>query len=122
MKKMKVWSGPPKRHNARRNKTTLNPRGLAEISLKIEDLRSNKTTNGLPGCNVNVSDDQQPEFRSLSEFYINIFLNKLKIVENTPKNQNKTPMVKAIGPFRDLQAPSWLTGTLVYVPTETSLS
>jgi hypothetical protein len=63
---------------------------------KWQDLRSNKTTNGLPGCNVNVSDDQQPEFGSLSEFYINIFLNKLKIVENTPKNQNKTPMVKAI--------------------------
>jgi len=42
-----------------------------------------------------VSDDQQPEFRSLSEFYIIIFLNKLKIIENTTtkikkgKNQNK---------------------------------
>ena len=79
---------------------------MAEISLKFEDLKSNKTTNGLPGCNVFVSDDQQPEFRSLSEFYINIFLNKLKIVENTPKKQNKTPMAKAIGPFRDSQAPS----------------
>jgi hypothetical protein len=32
---------------------------------------------------VNVSDDQQPEFRSLSECCIVIFLNKLKIVENT---------------------------------------
>ena len=95
-----------KRHNARRNKTTLSPRGLTEISLKIEDLRSNKTTNGLPGCNVDVSDDQQSEFRSLSKFYINIFLNKLKIVENTPKKQNKTPMAKATGPFRDSQAPS----------------
>ena len=37
---------------------------------------------GLLGYNVNVSDDQQPEFRNLSEFYIIIFLNKLKIVEN----------------------------------------
>jgi len=34
----------------------------------------------LPGYNVNVSDDQQPEFRSLSEFYIISFLNKVKIV------------------------------------------
>ena len=42
---------------------------------------------GLPGYNVNVSDDQQLEFRSLGEFYIVIFLNKLKIVENTPKNE-----------------------------------
>jgi hypothetical protein len=38
---------------------------------------------GLPGYNVNVSDDQQPEFRNLSEFYIIIFLNEVKIVENT---------------------------------------
>jgi hypothetical protein len=47
---------------------------------------SNKTTGKL-------SYDQQPEFRSLSEFYIIIFLNKLKIVENTRKkwkNLNKT--------------------------------
>ena len=41
---------------------------------------SNKTTDGLPGYNVNVSDDQQPEFRNLSEFYIHVilFLNKQK--------------------------------------------
>jgi hypothetical protein len=32
-----------------------------------------------------VSDDQQPEFRKPSEFYIIIFLNKLKIVENTKR-------------------------------------
>ena len=34
-----------------------------------------------------MSDDQQPEFRSLSEIYIIICLNtsKLKIVENTKK-------------------------------------
>jgi len=56
-----------------------------------------------------VSDDQQPEFRSRSKSYIIIFLNKLKIVENTPiksKNKNKT----SIGPFRDPQASSWLSG------------
>jgi len=29
---------------ARRNKTALGPRGQAETSLKIEDMRSNKTT------------------------------------------------------------------------------
>ena len=31
-------------------------------------------------------------------------------------------MAKDMRFFRDLQAPSWLTGTLAYVPTETSLS
>jgi len=34
---------------------------------------------------TSLSDDQQPEFRSLRDFYIIIFLNKLKIVENTKK-------------------------------------
>ena len=33
----------------------------AETSLKIEDLRSNKTTDGLPGYNVNVSDDHDQQ-------------------------------------------------------------
>ena len=52
-----------------------------------ENLRPNKTIGKL-------SYDQQPEFRSLSEFYIYviIFLNNLKTVENTPqkwKNLNK---------------------------------
>ena len=37
----------------------------------------------LPGYNVNVSNDQQPEFRGLSEFFIIIFLNKLKTVKIT---------------------------------------
>ena len=48
--------------------------------------------NGLPSYNVNVSDDQQPEFRSQSGFYIIIFLNKLKIkiVENTPQKMIKS--------------------------------
>ena len=57
----------------------MRPRGQAGTSLKIEDLRFNKTT----------GDDQQPEFRSLSEFYIIIFLNKLKIVVNTHKKMKK---------------------------------
>ena len=74
-----------KRNFAWRNKTALGPRGQTETSLKIEDLRSNKTTGSLPDYKINVADDQQPEFRSLSECYIVIFLNKLKIVENTPK-------------------------------------
>jgi hypothetical protein len=66
----------------RRNKTAIGPRKQTETSLKI----------GIwgPGYNVNVSDDQQPEFRSLSEFYIIIFLNKLKIVEKTPQNGTKS--------------------------------
>ena len=52
------------------------------------------------------------------EFYIIIFLNKLKKVENTPppikneNNQNKTSMAKAMGPFRDSQAPSLLSGLM----------
>jgi hypothetical protein len=50
------------------------------MSLKIEDLLSNKTTGNF--------------HKSLREFYIIIFLNKLKMVENThqkyEKNQNKT--------------------------------
>jgi hypothetical protein len=49
---------------------------------------------------------------------------KLKIVENKKnpkqsKNQNKlTSMAKAMGPFRDLQAPSLLSGPRKDVPTE----
>ena len=65
---------------ARRKKTASWPRGQAETSLKIEHLTSNKTTG-------NLSYDQQPGFRILSEFYVIIFLNKLKIVENIPKNE-----------------------------------
>jgi hypothetical protein len=51
-----------KRNFSRRNKTASGPRGQTETSFKIEDLRPNKTTGKL-------SYDQQPEFRSLSEFY-----------------------------------------------------
>ena len=57
--------------------------------------------------NVNVSDDQQPQFRSLSEFYIIIFLNK-----------NKTSMARTMGPFRNSQNPSWLSGPRTDIPTE----
>jgi hypothetical protein len=52
--------------------------------------------------------------RSLTEIYIIIFLQKLKIFENTPKNMknlNKMSMAKAMGPFRDSGAPSWLSVT-----------
>ena len=70
---IKTWGG---RRCSGRNKTALGSRGQAEISLKIEDWKSNKTT-----------DDQQSEFRSVSEFYIINFLNKLKIVENRRKNE-----------------------------------
>ena len=60
--------------------------------------------------NVNVNYDQQPEFRNLREYYILvvIFLNKLKIVENIPKN--KTSMAKAMMPFKDSQTPSLISG------------
>ena len=34
------------------------------------------------------------------------------------KNQNKTSMAKAKGPFRDSQAPSRLSGPRTDVPTE----
>lgn len=49
------------------------------------------------------------------------FLSKLKIVNNTPKiekNQNKTSMAKAMGPFRYSQTPSWFLGPRTNVPTE----
>ena len=44
---------------------------------------------GLPGYNIYVTNDHQPEFRILSEYYTIIFLNKLKIVENTNKKKEK---------------------------------
>ena len=59
-----------RRNFVRRKKTALGPQGQAETSLKILD--------------VNVSDDHHPEFKSLFEFYIIIFLNKLKIVKYPP--------------------------------------
>ena len=57
---------------ARRNKTALGPQGHTETSSQNWGFEA-------PGYNVNVSGDEQPEFRSLSEVYISIFLNKLKI-------------------------------------------
>jgi hypothetical protein len=68
------------RNFARRKKTASGPQGQTETSLKIEDLTSNKTTG-------NLLYDQQPGFRILREFYVIIFLNKLIIVENIPKNE-----------------------------------
>ena len=58
-----------------------------------------------------MSDDQQPEFSNLSEFYIIIFLNKLKTVEIAKKlnEKIKTKCLWLWRPFRDLQAPSWLS-------------
>jgi hypothetical protein len=53
-----------------------------------------------------------------NEFYIIIFLNKLKIVESTKKNKNKTSMAKDMGPFRDSQALSWLSGPQTDVPAK----
>ena len=74
-------------------------KAVSKVTFTIDDgLRT--------GYNVNVSDDQQPQFRSLSEFYVIIFVNKLNIVENTPppskkikKNKNETLMAKVTGPF-----------------------
>ena len=51
-----------KRHFARRNKTALGHREQAETTLKVDDFRSSD------GYNVNISDNQQPEFRSLGNF------------------------------------------------------
>ena len=53
-----------------------------------------------------------------------MFLNKLKIVENTPppkknmKKYNKTSMAKATGSFREFIVPSLLSGPRTVVPTE----
>jgi hypothetical protein len=66
--------------------------------------------------------------RSLSELYIIIFLNKLKLVENTKKtkhkkqnekNQNKMSMAKVMGLFRN--SPTWLSGPRTDVPAEPPL-
>ena len=100
---IKTWGG---RRCSWRNKTALGSRRQADISLKIEDWKSNKTT-----------DDQQSEFRSVSEFYIINFLNKLKIVENRRKNETIKINVYGYGyaygalqrltdPFLDLRAPT----------------
>ena len=54
----------------------------------------------------------------LSEFHKIIFLNKLKIVENTIKKKNKknkTSMAKAMGPS---QGSSWISGPWTDVPAE----
>ena len=62
--------------------------------------------------------------RSLTEIYIIIFLQKLIIFENTPKNMknlNKMSMAKAMGPFRDSGAPSWLSVTQTDVPAKPPL-
>ena len=91
-----------KRNFARRNKTAFGPGDRMRLLSKV-------------------SDDKQPLFRSLSEFYIIIFQNKLKIVENSPqkwKSQNKTSMAKAFGLFRDSRALSWVPGPRIDVSAE----
>jgi hypothetical protein len=61
-----------------------------------------------------------------------IFLNELKLVENTKKtkskaqkknekNQNKMTMAKVMGPFKNSQSPSWLSGPRTDVPAEPPL-
>jgi hypothetical protein len=97
---------------ARRNKTVLGPRDRLTLLSKLRIWGPIK-----PQC-TNVSDDQQPEFRSLSEFYIIIFLNQLKIVElprfqireRERESQIRTSMVKAMGPYRDSHVPYWFSG------------
>ena len=91
---------------ARRKKTASWPRGQAETSLKIEHLTSNKTTG-------NLSYDQQPGFRILSEFYVIIFLNKLKIVENILKNEQ----IKIKRLCLRLWALQWITGPFLTLRT-----
>ena len=66
-----------KRNFGRQNNTALGPRGQAETSAKIEELRSNKTTGKL-------SYDQQPEFRSLR------VITKLPNSEQSYKGKVKT--------------------------------
>jgi hypothetical protein len=99
-----------KRQFVRRNKTALEPGDRLRLHSKLRIWSSIKRIY-----------DQQPEFKRLSEFYIIIFLSKLKILENTKKNnQNKTSMAKAIWPFRDLHAPSYVSGPRTDVPNEPS--
>ena len=79
-------------------------------------MRSNKTTM------LNVNDDQQPEFRGLTELYIVIFLNNLKIVENPPKERENLKirmlMANAMEPFRDSHSSSWFSGSWIDVSVE----
>ena len=72
--------------------------------------------------NVQITYTTQSSDKHNSE-YIIIFLNKLKIVENInnnkmEKNQNKTYMVKAMGPVRDSRPPFWLCGPRTNIPAE----
>ena len=67
-----------------------------------------------------MNDDQQPEFRSLTEFDIVIFLNHLRIVENPPKEREnlkiRMAMANAMEPFRDSYSPSWFSGFRLNLP------
>ena len=79
---MNLSAGPPREILKGATRLHWGPRNRLRLLSKLSILG--------PGYIVNVSEDQQPEFRSLSESYITIFLNKLKIVENIPpKNEKK---------------------------------
>jgi hypothetical protein len=68
-------------------------------------------------CSENIYFIQSSD-KVLSEFYIIIFLNKLKIVENTPKKSKNPPkslwlrllaLQRFMSPFLDLWAPDRCT-------------
>ena len=61
-----------------------------------------------------MSDDQKPEFRSLSEMYIIIFLNKLIIVEKKKKYIYKKIKIKRL--WRRLWDPSEIHRPLLGSP------
>jgi hypothetical protein len=68
-------------------------------------------------------EQHKPEFRSLSEFYIIIFLNQLKIDElpSPPQREQlkiRTYMAKAKGSLRDSHDPFWFSELRTDVPTE----
>jgi len=70
--------------------------GQAETSLKIEDLRSNKTTAAnFHKCFISCAAEFPDNI--YTKFYIIIFLNKLNIVEN-PLNKIKCLWLRLWGP------------------------
>ena len=50
-----------------------------------------------------------------------MFLNKLKIIENTKKNLSQTSMARDMGPSEIHRPPSWFSGPRTDVPTEPPL-
>ena len=76
------------------------PREILQGGTRLPRLLSKLKNYGQSSYNVNVNDDRQPEFRSLSEFYIIIFSeqtkNSWKYLNKIEKNLNKTSMAKAM--------------------------